>query len=170
MPFTPLHLGPAAVLKAALGRHFSFLVFGGTQVLMDIEPLVRMVRGDSVLHGPTHTFAGATAIALLACAIGRPISHFALKLWNLRHDAASPWRARQLPIAWHAVVIAAFAGAWSHVLLDGFMHFDMQPLAPWRADNPWLHAIGTDTLHMVCFATAAVGSAACLLLARLRRP
>lgn len=169
MPFTPLHLGPAAVLKALLGRHFSFMVFGGTQVLMDIEPLVRIVRGDSVLHGTTHTFAGATAIALLACAIGRPISHFALRWWNSRLAAGSRWRAMRMPIAWHAVVIGAFVGAWSHVVLDGFMHDDLQPFAPWRSDNPWLHAISVDALHLICFATAAVGGIACVLLLRFHR-
>ncbi len=26
---------------------------------MDIEPLVRMVRGDNILHGVTHTYLGA---------------------------------------------------------------------------------------------------------------
>ena len=169
MPFTPLHLGPAAVLKALAGRHFSFMVFGGTQVLMDIEPLVRILRGDAVLHGPTHTFAGATLIALLACAIGRPISHVALRWWNGRVPADSLLRARQLPIAWHAVVLGAFVGAWSHVLLDGLMHGDMNPLAPWREGNPWLHAISVDLLHLLCFASAAAGAVAYLLLTRLRR-
>lgn len=36
MPFTPIHLGPGAACKAIGGRHFSFMVFGGAQVLMDI--------------------------------------------------------------------------------------------------------------------------------------
>ena len=51
MPFTPFHLGPGGVLKAVGGRHFSFMVFGGAQVLMDIEVLVRMDLGTPVLHG-----------------------------------------------------------------------------------------------------------------------
>lgn len=169
MPFTPLHLGPGAVLKAALGRHFSFLVFGGTQVLMDIEPLVRMLRGDAVLHGPTHTFLGATLVALLASAIGRPISHVALRWWNARRTAASSWRATCLPIAWHAVITGAFVGAWSHVLLDGIMHDDLRPLAPWSEATPWLHAIGSGTLHQACLATGALGAVACFVLVRFRR-
>jgi hypothetical protein len=51
MPFTPFHLGPGAAVKAIAGDDFSFIVFGGAQALMDIEPLVHMVRGDAVLHG-----------------------------------------------------------------------------------------------------------------------
>jgi hypothetical protein len=41
MPFTPFHLGPGALFKAAGGEHFSFTIFAGSQVLMDIEPLIR---------------------------------------------------------------------------------------------------------------------------------
>lgn len=74
MPFTPIHLGPGTALKAIGGRHFSFMVFGGTQVLMDIEPLIGMLRGWDVLHGYTHTLLGALLIDTLAGLIGRPIS------------------------------------------------------------------------------------------------
>ena len=51
MPFTPFHLGPGALFKAIGGNRFSFMVFGGSQVLMDVEPLVHILRGDAVLHG-----------------------------------------------------------------------------------------------------------------------
>jgi len=43
MPFTPIHLGPGAAFKAIGGRHSSFMVFGGSQLLMDIEPLVGII-------------------------------------------------------------------------------------------------------------------------------
>lgn len=79
MPFAPIHLGPGAAFKAIGGRHFSFMVFGGTQVLMDIEPLIGMLRGWDVLHGYTHTLLGALVIGTLAGLIGRPIS-----AWGLR--------------------------------------------------------------------------------------
>lgn len=55
MPFTPFHMGAGLALKAVAGRHFSVLTFGIAQVAMDIEPLVGMLRGAAVLHGPTHT-------------------------------------------------------------------------------------------------------------------
>ncbi len=78
MPFTPFHLGPGAAFKAVGGKHFSFMVFGGAQVLMDIEPLVAIVQGWPILHGVTHTILGALVIGLVAGAIGRPISEFVL--------------------------------------------------------------------------------------------
>ena len=49
MPFAPLHLGPGAAFKAIGGKHFSFMVFGGAQVLMDIEPLIGIVQRWTVL-------------------------------------------------------------------------------------------------------------------------
>ena len=52
MPFTPFHMGAGLALKAMAGRHFSVLTFGMAQVAMDIEPLVGMLRGAAVLHGP----------------------------------------------------------------------------------------------------------------------
>lgn len=50
MPFTPLHMGPGLAVKALLGRRFSLTVFGFSQIAMDIEPLARMIRGDTLLH------------------------------------------------------------------------------------------------------------------------
>ena len=66
MPFTPFHLGPGALIKAVGGERFSFMIFGGSQVLMDVEPLVRMIRGDAVLHGMSHTIAGALVIGVVS--------------------------------------------------------------------------------------------------------
>ena len=80
MPFTPIHLGPGLAFKAIGGRSFSFMVFGGAQVLMDIEPLVGILRGWPVLHGYTHTVLGALAIGTVAGIIGRPISDLALRV------------------------------------------------------------------------------------------
>ena len=69
MPFTPFHMGAGLALKAVAGRHFSVLTFGMAQVAMDIEPLVGMLRGAALLHGPTHTYLGAVPIALATAAL-----------------------------------------------------------------------------------------------------
>lgn len=108
MPFTPLHLGPAVILKGVLNHRFSFMVFGGTQVLMDIEPLLGLMYGWDILHGPTHTFIGATGIALGATILGKPISNFALSRLNIPHKR----------ITWSVSALSAFIGAWSHIVLD----------------------------------------------------
>lgn len=147
MPFTPFHLGPGAVFKAAGGRHFSFMVFGGSQVLMDIEPLVGMLRGSSILHGYSHTIAGALAIGTVAGAIGKPVGKWVLELLRIPH----------YPFSWFASFLAAYVGTFSHILLDGIMHTDMRPWWPFTEDNGLPGIIPTGQLHLFCTILGVIG-------------
>lgn len=147
MPFTPFHLGPGAMCKALGGERFSFLIFGGSQVLMDVEPLVRMMRGDAVLHGPSHTVLGAFLIALLSTAIGRPISNAALRVSALSDH----------PISWSVALISALIGTYSHVVLDAVMHGDMNPLWPITHGNDLLGSLPLGTLHLLCVLAGLLG-------------
>ncbi len=45
MPITPLHLGIGCCCKAIGQQRFSMMIFAGTQVLMDIEPLLGLIYG-----------------------------------------------------------------------------------------------------------------------------
>ena len=174
MPFTPLHMGPGLAVKAVCGRYFSLMVFGFSQVAIDIEPLVRIIRGDAVLHGFTHTYLGATLVALASVLAGRPVCQFLLKYW--RPDPDSPfmnWLRGAEAISWPAAVTGAFAGTYSHVFLDSIMHSDMNPLAPYSDANALLHVISVDSLHLVCVLSGLIGAlllaAAFFLRFRLRR-
>jgi hypothetical protein len=150
MPFTPVHLGPGLVFKAIGGRHFSFMVFGGAQVLMDIEPLLGILYDWPVLHGRTHSFVGATLIGIVAGLTGRPVGLPVLRWLDIPH----------LPFSWKASFIGAFVGTYSHVVLDAIMHADSEPLWPFAAGNPWLGALSMEHLHLACFVAAAIGLAA----------
>lgn len=150
VPFTPLHLGPGALFKGAGGARFSFMVFGGSQVLMDIEPLIRILRHDEILHGPTHTVLGALAIGLAAGAVGKPISEVVLKFFGLL----------ETPITWKVSFATAMIGTYSHVLFDGIMHQDMMPLWPFTPENPLLGLISVGMLHIVCTLCGIVGAIA----------
>ena len=147
MPFTPFHLGPGALFKAAGGERFSFMIFGGSQVLMDVEPLVHMIRGDALLHGISHTVAGAFAIAIVSAVVGRPICSAIL--------ARSGIMARA--ISWTVAWVSAFVGTYSHIVLDAIMHRDMNPLWPFAHGNPLLGIISVTALHILCLACGAVG-------------
>jgi membrane-bound metal-dependent hydrolase YbcI (DUF457 family) len=160
MPFTPLHMGPGLALKSVAGRHFSILMFGLTQVAMDIEPGIGMLRGADVLHGWTHTYLGATLIAALVLAIGRPICALILRRWNreLRHHRLG-WLADSDAVAWGPAAIGSFVGAYSHVALDSIMHVDMRPFSPLDGSNLLLSAISIETLHIVCVVSGFIGVA-----------
>jgi hypothetical protein len=148
MPFTPVHLGPGAFFKGIGGDRFSFMVFGGSQVLMDIEPGYRMIVQDPIVHGPSHTLPGALIIGLIATGSGKPISEFVLRL--LRYPNAT--------MSWAAAAVGAFAGTFSHILLDGIMHTDIMPWAPLSESNNLLGVISIDSLHIICLVLGIIGA------------
>lgn len=148
MPFTPFHLGPGALFKAIGGRNFSFMVFGGSQVMMDIEPLIGLIQGKAILHGYTHTVAGATLIGLAAGLMGRPISAFVLRLLAIPHYR----------LTWTASFAGALTGTFSHIVLDALMHSDINPWWPIAQGNGLLASIPIGTLHLVCVGSAVLGA------------
>jgi hypothetical protein len=169
MPFTPFHMGPGLALKAVFGRYVSLMLFGFSQVTLDLEPLVRIIRGDAVLHGFTHTYLGATLVAMMSVLVGRPACQLLLRHWTADLYFAVPTSLRgPRLISWPAAIAGAFVGTYSHVFLDSIMHADMQPLAPLSNTNALLHVISVGSLHLVCVLGGVVGGLA-LLAAFLRR-
>lgn len=159
MPFTPFHMGPGLAIKALSGRHFSLMVFGFSQVAIDIEPLVRIIRGDALLHGLTHTYVGASLIALVSVIVGRPVCQFFLSHWSPdRSSAFWTWLRGPRVISWPAAITGAFAGTYSHVFLDSIMHSDMQPLAPLSEARGLLHVISVGGLHLLCVLGGVLGA------------
>lgn len=164
-------MGPALVIKAACGRHFSVLVFGIAQVAMDIEPLIGIIKGWDVLHGWTHTVLGATLIGIPVLLLAPPLCNWILRRWNreLEHHKLH-WLRSPEPITRAAAATGAFIGTYSHVLFDSIMHADMLPLRPWSADNALLRLIPIDTLYLACFISGLIGVALWLALGYMRKP
>ena len=63
-----------------------------------------------------------------------------------------------LPIRWVVVFLSAFIGAYSHVLLDGVMHADLQPFAPFLASNTFLNILSIEALHDFRLYSGLVGA------------
>lgn len=149
MPFTPFHLGAGALFKAIGRRHVSFMVFGGTQVLMDIEPLIGLIQNKPILHGYSHTIAGALLIGLVAALTGRPISAFVLRLLSIPH----------YPLTWRAAFTGALLGSFSHIVLDAVMHHDINPWWPLVNGNALLGIIPHNALHLLCIGIGVLSGA-----------
>lgn len=147
MPFTPFHSGPGTLFKAIGGERFSFMIFGGSQVLMDVEPLVRIVRGDAVVHGISHTVAGAFVVALASGAVGLPLGNVALRHWSVSGSI----------IGWRTALISALVGTYSHIVLDAVMHRDIHPLWPITQANDFLGIISVGALHVLCVVSGLLG-------------
>lgn len=58
-------MGLALIAKPALSLNISVITFGIAQVVMDIEPVIGILTGAEVLHGPTHTILGALVMGFL---------------------------------------------------------------------------------------------------------
>lgn len=150
MPFTPLHMGPGILVKAVLQGSFSLMVFGWAQILMDIQPLLVMLNGEGELHGFTHTYVGATLIALAAALSGKYAGQIGLHILG---------QIEHLPIRWPVAFLSAFIGTYSHVFFDSIMHADIRPLSPFSDSNVLLHLMPLGALHLLCVTTALVGGA-----------
>lgn len=159
MPVTPFHMGPGLAAKAVLGRHLSLMIFGFSQVAIDLEPMAHLIRGDAVLHGFAHTYVGATLVAAISTVVGRPICQRLLERWT--PDPQSPfliWLRGPDRISWSAAIVGAFVGTYSHVFLDGIMHADVLPLAPFSPANALLGAVSVGSLHLLCVVSGALGA------------
>jgi membrane-bound metal-dependent hydrolase YbcI (DUF457 family) len=151
MPFTPFHMGPGLLVKAVLQGSFSLMVFGWTQIVMDVQPLIVMITGSGHLHGFTHTFVGASLIAVFSGVTGKYLSEFGLKI--LRIGASDG-----VTIIWTVALSSAFIGSYSHVILDGIMHTDVEPFYPFTLFNVFHGLISVQTLHKLCLYSGLLGA------------
>ena len=175
MPFTPFHLGPGMLIKAVLRGSFSLVLFGWAQILIDLQPLVVLLRGEGHLHGLSHTLAGALLIAPVCAVSGRWLTARALQArWLELSRAEREWLGLQSIPGWGVALTSSLIGTVSHVAIDAVIHADLQPFYPWTLSNPALGAWHADQLHAFCIASGAVGlgvfgATQWLLLRRLRR-
>lgn len=150
MPFTPFHMGPGILLKSLLQGCFSLMVFGWAQIVMDVQPLIVMLSGEGHLHGFSHTYIGASLLAVFAALSGKYLSEIGLFVLGLNRQ----WN---VSIAWWVCFLSAFIGTFSHVLLDSFMHADVEPFFPVTQVNDFLGVISVQALHKLCLYSGAVG-------------
>ena len=126
------------------------MVFGWAQIVMDIQPLIVLITGEGHLHGFSHTYVGATLLAIFSALSGKYLSEFGLFVLGLNRQ----W---QVKIAWWVSFLSAFIGTFSHVFLDSIMHSDVQPFFPFTTSNSFLGLISVQALHKVCLYSGFVG-------------
>jgi membrane-bound metal-dependent hydrolase YbcI (DUF457 family) len=151
MPFTPIHMGPGILVKSVLQGSFSLMVFGWTQIVMDIQPLIVMLSGSGHLHGFTHTYIGAILIALFSALTGKYLAELGLKILRITNNPVK--------ILWRVAVLSAFIGSFSHVLLDSIMHIDVEPFFPFAQENSLHGLLSISALHQFCLYSGLAGAA-----------
>jgi hypothetical protein len=164
MPFTPFHFG-LGYSVAAIERkpaRFCFLAFVVTQVVIDVETLVNMIRGANRLHTYFHSFLGSLVAAAIAYFLTYGIIWVGEKVFGVLPSAiGGAFRSlRMFPEVWPTkacVTLSVLVGAWSHVVLDSIMHSDMWPLWPFSTWNPFLDLMDVGALHLLCMALFVAG-------------
>lgn len=151
MPFTPIHMGPGILIKALLQGSFSLMVFGWSQIVMDLQPLVVMITGEGHLHGFSHTYIGAALLAIFSALSGKYLSEFGLWFFKVYDD-------RWITINWRVSFVSALIGCFSHVFLDSIMHSDIEPFSPISPTNQLLGLVSVELLHQICLYSGLLGA------------
>lgn len=145
-------MGPGILIKSLLQGSFSLMVFGWSQIIMDIQPLIVLLTGEGHLHGFSHTFIGASLLAVLSALSGKYLAQLGLKILHL--NMSFP-----INITWTVSMLSAAIGCYSHVVLDSIMHSDVEPFFPFSLDNSMLGLISVTALHKVCLYSGLIGAA-----------
>ena len=114
MPFTPFHMGAALLGKGLAPKSQSLWFFGFTQVVIDLEPAIKMLMGyEGSLHSITHHPIGMIFTVALC---GTFWAHAQEQSW-WRKDLPVLTKASIWDTGWWAVV--------THFILDLISHEDM---------------------------------------------
>lgn len=145
-------MGPGILIKSLLNGGFSLMVFGWSQIVMDLQPLFVIVTGEGHLHGFSHTYIGATLIAIFSIISGKYLSELGLRIIGISRNE------NIINISWVVASVSAFIGTFSHVLLDSIMHTDVEPFYPFLMNNNLHGLITVGALHTFCLFSALIGA------------
>ena len=141
-------MGPGIVVKAVMRNSFSLVVFGGSQIAIDIQPMLVMLGYKGELHGFSHTIFGATLIGLLCGFAGKPVGELLLRM--IREPT-------YCLISWRVSFVSAFIGTYSHIFIDSIMHSDVMPFLPFSTASALYALMSIEALHVWCLVSAVVG-------------
>lgn len=141
MPLTPFHLGPTLFFGLLLFSFISLPTFLIANVIADIEPfLVLVLELDAPLHGVSHSFLGASVIAVFLAAVMVRVDKKVQKFMT-------SIGLKQKPSA-KSIWLAAFLGVYSHILFDAPLYTDIKPFFP-SSINPFYGIFTTPDAHVI---------------------
>jgi membrane-bound metal-dependent hydrolase YbcI (DUF457 family) len=159
MPVTPFHFGVGLLGKGMAPRQLSLAAFVISQIVIDCETVYFLLIAREVpIHRWAHTFLVGSVVGLLA--------GLATSIVGTRLEPLFERRSFGSESALWPCLAGGLLGGFSHSILDGIMHTDIQPFRPFSRDNPLLGAVGLGALHVSCVLAAAMGL---VLLARRRQ-
>lgn len=159
MPVTPFHVGPGSLVKVVFREKFSLTIFAFAQIVIDLQPLLAMFGADIELHGFSHTYLGATLVAMISSIAGKPLCEYGLRLWNKDMVLSKSYPLWHFPekISWAVAISSAVIGTYSHVLLDCLMHAEIEPFYPLTIRNRLFGLVEMTELHKLCAYAGLLG-------------
>ena len=99
-----------------------------------------------------HALIGLAIVGVSCSIIGMPICEGIRKFGNnnLENEKSFEklkWLSTKTDISFASSFTGAFVGAYSHILLDSFMHFDVKPFEPFFSKT-FVGIISVDSLHL----------------------
>lgn len=132
MPFTPYHFGPSGFIGLLVRRWLDVPVFIVANILIDIEVIADQVfQPGWPVHQIWH-FHTLLVGGLAGAIFGFVIYHIIPLRWLCEKSMTLigfPGKASRM-----SMVLAGALGAWFHVFLDSFYHYDVQIFWPYQ-DN-----------------------------------
>jgi hypothetical protein len=142
MPFTPYHVGPALLVALLLYPLLDIPAFIVASLVLDFEPLLGLF---GLLpwspHGVFHSFTMGIPVSLLVTG-----GFYLLRKYY--KPIPLPKAFSQEPSI-RNTVISSVAGVWMHVILDAFVHNDLNMFYPAQW-NPLLELVPRSTVINFC--------------------
>ena len=153
MPITHFHIIAGVAVKSVFNKHFSWSIFALTNIIIDTEVIYYILTIGEASHKFFHTLIGSSIVALSCAIIGIPICERLLKFWNknLQNEKSLEklkWLSTDTNITIFSSFTGAFVGAYSHIILDSLMHFDVKPFEPFFSKT-FVGIISSDLLHIL---------------------
>ena len=144
MPFTPYHMGFGLIAKSAKSAKVSLIMFGFSQIVIDLEQLYKHIQTPHgfAYHGLTHTIIGATIIAIICL----PCRSMLERLF--RRTISKP-----------SAIYGAFIGVYSHLLLDSLVHSEVSLHLFWplHIDSHLYGYITLQQINILCIFMGIIG-------------
>jgi membrane-bound metal-dependent hydrolase YbcI (DUF457 family) len=159
MPLTPFHLGPSLLLGALFEKRINIISILLASILVDTRAFYCFFFGcTGKFHGPLHTLLGTTIIALAVLLI----------IWNLKKHLKKITDTLKIRnnYSLRSIILGSLIGAWSHIILDSFMHPDIIPFWPIES-NFLLGLIANKTNYLIC--TIALAAGLTILICKLHK-
>jgi len=117
--------------------YVDFLALTMAVVFIDIEPIVQLfVFRAGPLHGMLHSIIGALLIAapvlILICRLIETKTHVLVQVFKV-----VGWNPEVRRVSLRLTTFSVYLGIASHLLLDYWMHSDIQVFYPFASGNPY---------------------------------